>query len=35
MTERFDLADTVVHIGLGSTLRPFHDWSWDERTLTR
>jgi quercetin dioxygenase-like cupin family protein len=25
----------VVHIGLGSTLRPFHDWSWDEPTLTR
>jgi uncharacterized cupin superfamily protein len=34
VTEPFDLADTVVHIGLGSTLRPFGDWSWDAETLT-
>ena len=35
MTDRFDLADTVVHVGLGSTMRPFGNWSWDEPTLTR
>jgi quercetin dioxygenase-like cupin family protein len=34
VTERLDLADTVVHVGLGSTMRPFVDWSWDEATLT-
>ena len=35
MTERFDLTDTVVHVGLGSTLRAFGDWSWDAETLGR
>ena len=35
MAEPFDLADAVVHIGLGSKLTPFLDWSWDEETLTR
>ena len=35
MSEPFDLADTVVHIGLGSTMRPFGEWTWDETTLAR
>ena len=35
MTERFDLADTVVHIGLGSTLTPFSGWNWEQATLDR
>ena len=35
MTEPFDLEDTVVHVGLGSTLKPFGDWTWDQDTLTR
>jgi quercetin dioxygenase-like cupin family protein len=35
VTEPFDLADTVVHVGLGSTMRPYGDWSWDEATLAR
>ena len=35
VTEPFDLEDTVVHVGLGSTLKPFGDWAWDQETLTR
>ena len=35
VTEPFDLEDTVVHVGLGSTLKPFGDWTWDQETLTR
>jgi uncharacterized cupin superfamily protein len=35
MPEPFDLADAVVHIGLGSKLTPFLGWSWDEETLAR
>jgi quercetin dioxygenase-like cupin family protein len=33
VTEPFDLADAVVHIGLGSRLERFGDWSWDQATL--
>jgi uncharacterized cupin superfamily protein len=33
MTERFDFDDTIVHVGLGSTLKPFGNWSWDQETL--
>jgi quercetin dioxygenase-like cupin family protein len=35
VSDRFDLSDTVVHVGLGSTLTPFGDWSWDQETLDR
>ncbi len=35
MSEPFDLGDTVVHLGLGSTITPFGDWSWDDETLAR
>jgi quercetin dioxygenase-like cupin family protein len=35
VNEPFDLADTVVHLGLASTITPFRDWSWDDATLAR